>query len=143
MKMDELVLLKHTITHGSPNTIKEVSNELQAYWTFWEELTIEDGLVLKGTRIVIPKNKHNQILKMIHEGHLGLGKCKLQVKDTVYWPGINKQLEQLVLNCKLCLKYSKAKGKQPSNMSLDNWSQYIHGQRSQLIYSTSMVIHIY
>ena len=59
---DELVLLKHTITHGWPNTIKEVPNELQAYWAFWE-LTIEDGLVLKGTRIVIPKNKCNQILK--------------------------------------------------------------------------------
>ena len=55
---------------------------------------------------------------MIHKGHLGLGKCKLWVKDTVYWLGINEQLEQLVLNCELCLKYSKAKGKQPSNMSL-------------------------
>ena len=74
---DELVLLKHTITNGWLNTIKEVANELQAYWTFLEELTIKDGLVLKGTRIVIPKNKHNQILKMIHKGHLGLQKCKL------------------------------------------------------------------
>ena len=74
---DELALLKHTITQGWPNTIKEVPNELPAYWTFWEELTVEDGLVLKGTWIIIPKNKHNQILKMIHEGHLGLGKCKL------------------------------------------------------------------
>ena len=81
---DALVLLKHTITHGWPNTINEVPNKLPAYWTFQEELTIEDGLVLKGTRIVIPKNKQNQILKMIHEGHLGLGKCKLQDKDTVY-----------------------------------------------------------
>ena len=49
---------------------------LQAYWRLGE-LTIEDGLVLKGTRIVIPKNKHNRILNMIHEGHLCLGKCKL------------------------------------------------------------------
>ena len=57
--------------------LKEVPNELQAYWTFQEELTIEDGLKLKGTKILIPKNKHNQILKMIHECHLGLGKCKL------------------------------------------------------------------
>ena len=55
---------------------------------------------------------------MIHKGHLCLGKGKLQFKDTVDWPGINEQLEQLVLNCELCLKYSKAKGKQPSNMSL-------------------------
>ena len=55
---------------------------------------------------------------MIHEGHLGLGKCKLQIKDTVYWVGINEQLEKLVLNCELCLRYSKAKSKQPANMSL-------------------------
>ena len=68
---DELVLLKHTITRGWPNTIKEVPNELQAYWTFQEELTIKDGLVPIDTRIVLPKNKCNQILKMIHEGHLG------------------------------------------------------------------------
>ena len=102
---DELALLKHTITPGGPNTIKEVPNELPSYRTFQEELTVEDGLVLKGIRIIISKNKHNQILKMIHESHLGLGKCKLQVKDTVYWPGFNEQLEQLVLNCELCLEY--------------------------------------
>ena len=98
--------------------MKEVPSEIQAYWTFREELTVEDGLVLQGTRILIPKNKHKQILKMIHEGNLGLGNCKLWVKETVYWPGINEQLEELVLNCGLCLKYSKAKCNQPPNMSL-------------------------
>ena len=115
---DEMILLKYTITNRWPNFIKEVPPEIQAYWTFCKELTIEDGLVLKGTEIVIPKNKHKQILTMVHEGHLGLGKCKLWCKDTVYWLGINGQLEKLVLNCELCLKYSKAKDKQPANMSL-------------------------
>ena len=46
---DELILLKHTITNRWPNSIKEVPPEIQVYWTFQEELTIEDGLVLKGT----------------------------------------------------------------------------------------------
>ena len=115
---DELVLLKHTITIGWPNSIKEVPPEIQTYWTFREELTIEDGLVLKGTLIVIPKNKHKNILTVIHKGHLGLGKCKLQCKNMVYWPGINEQLEKLVWNCELCLKYSKSKIKQAPNMSL-------------------------
>ena len=115
---DKLILLKHTITNRWPNSIREVPSEIKAYWTFREELTIEDGLVLKGIQIVIPKNKCKQILTMLHEGHLGLGKCKLQCKDTVYWPGINEQLEKLVLNFELCLKYSKAKNKQLANMSL-------------------------
>ena len=46
---DELALLKHTITYGWPSTIREVPSELQAYWTFREELTFEDGIVLKET----------------------------------------------------------------------------------------------
>ena len=115
---DELILLKHMITNGWPNSIKEVPPEIQAYWMFWEELMIEDGLVLKCTQTVIPNNKHKQILVLIHEGHLGLGKCKLLCKDIVYWPGINEQLEKLVLNCELCLKYWKAKSKQVPNMLL-------------------------
>ena len=115
---DELILLKHMITNRWPNSIKEVSPEIEAYWTFQEELTIEDGLLLKGTQIGIPSNKHKQILAMIHKSHLGLGKCKLQSKDMVYWLGINDQLEKLVLNCELCLKYSNAKSKQAPNRSL-------------------------
>ena len=50
---DELALLKHTITQGWPSTIREVPNVLQPYCAFREELPVEDGLALKGTRFVI------------------------------------------------------------------------------------------
>ena len=59
---DELVLLKHIITQGWSSTIKEVPNVLQPYWTFREKLTVENGLVLKGTRIVIPNKKCEAVL---------------------------------------------------------------------------------
>ena len=35
-----------------------------------------DDLILKGDCIVIPSSKQNKILKAIHEGHLGIEKCK-------------------------------------------------------------------
>ena len=54
---DELALLKHTITQGWPSNIKEVPSVIPSYWTFREELTIEDGIILKGTRIIIPAKK--------------------------------------------------------------------------------------
>ena len=108
---DKPAILKHIIQQGWPKTIKEVPIKVQKYWTFREELTIEDGLVLKGTRIIIPNNKREEILKLIHEGHLGLNKCKMRAKETVYWPGINEQLGQLMLNCQLCLEYSRSKDK--------------------------------
>ena len=117
---DVLELLKEAITEGWPSNIEEVPSELQPYWTFREEITNEDGLTLKGTRIVIPNKKHEAILKLIHEGHLGLNKCKLHAKETVYWPGLNDQLDKPILNCGLCLKYSQAKCKQPPNMALEH-----------------------
>ena len=115
---DVLALLKQIITKGWPSNIKEVPSELQVYWTLREELAIEDGLILKETRMVIPNKKHESILKFIHEGHLGLNKCKLHAKETVYWPGMNDQLEKLILNCELCLKYPQSKCKQPPSMAL-------------------------
>ena len=108
---DNLAILKHIIQQGWPKTVKEVPQEIQKYWTFHEELTIEDRLILKGTRIMIPDKMREDILKQIHEGHLGLNKCQMRAKETVYWPGLNDQLENLILNCQLCLKYSKAKNK--------------------------------
>ena len=103
---------------GWSSSIKQVPQVLQPYWTLREELTVEDGLILKGTRIVIPARKHEGILKVIHGGHLGLNKSNLCAKDTVYWPGLNDQLEKLVLNCELCLKCSYSKGKQKPSLSL-------------------------
>ena len=106
---DEFAILKQTIMPGWPKNIKQVPPELQPYWTFREELTIEDDLILKGTRILIPNKQWQATLKQLHEGHLGINKCKLRAKETVYWPGLNNELENLVLNCELCLKYSTAK----------------------------------
>ena len=67
---------------------------------------------------MVPHKKCQAVLQLIHEGHLGLGKCKLRVKDTVYWPGLNDQLEKLVLNYELYLKYSHSKCKQKPSTSL-------------------------
>ena len=111
-------LAETQIMLGWPKSIKQVPPELQPFWTFREELTVEDGLILKGTRIVIPNKQCKAILKLLHEGHLGLNKCKLRDKEGVYWPGLNDQLEDLVLNCELCLKYSTAKYKLEPSLSL-------------------------
>ena len=52
-KDDTLALLKHTVQHGWPQTITELPPELHPYWTFREEISIEDGILLKGERIII------------------------------------------------------------------------------------------
>ena len=36
------------------------------------ELTVVDGLVLRGDRIVVPNTLQDKIVNIAHEGHLGI-----------------------------------------------------------------------
>ena len=62
-KDDTLALLKHNVQHGWPQTITELPPELRPYWTFREEISIEDGILLKGERIIIPAVDQPDILQ--------------------------------------------------------------------------------
>jgi len=72
-------LLKEVIFGGWPQKREECPQSLHDYWNFREELTIEDGLVLKGYHIVIPPTRP-EVLNIIHQGHLGQEKCLLQAR---------------------------------------------------------------
>ena len=77
------------------------------------------ALSWKAPRLLYQPRNIKLFLKLIYEGHFGLNKCKVRAKDTVYWPGLNDQLERLILNCELCLKYSHCKYNQEPSMPLD------------------------
>ena len=42
------------------------------------------------------------VLNQIHEGHMGVSKCRLRAWTSVYWPGINSEIEDLVRQCETC-----------------------------------------
>ena len=111
VKDDTLTLLKHTVQHGWPQTIAELPPELHPYWMFRDEITIEDGLLLKDEQLIIPSCDQPEILQQLHHGHLGLQKCLNRAKVTVYWPNLNNQLKEPVTNCAIYLKYSAANSK--------------------------------
>lgn len=77
------------------------------------ELTVVNGLLLKQNRIVIPRALRPDTLQRIHEGHLGIAKCKRRVRDTVYWPGINKDIDKLIARCDTCQENRYAQTKEP------------------------------
>ena len=47
--------LKHQIIKGWPFIRSECSSNLQNYWNYRDELSVLDGLVLKGTCIINPR----------------------------------------------------------------------------------------
>ena len=69
-------------------------------------LKIEDGLLLKGTRIIVPTGQRQDPIKQFHAGHLGLLKCLQRDKQTVYWPGLHDEIHELVKNCQTWITFS-------------------------------------
>ena len=72
-------------------------------------MTIEDGLLLKGTRIIVPNTLHPEMIQLLHTGHLRYEKCLNRAKQSMYWPGLYEELKELVTNCTTCLKFSSQK----------------------------------
>ena len=108
-----MALLRETIANGWPETRSECPETLAPYWTFRDELGVEDGVVLKGTRIVIPTTLRNSVLEKIHYAHQGMEKCKLRAKSSVYWPNMNKDIENTVSKCATCQQHQPAQIKEP------------------------------
>uniref|UniRef100_A0A3B1IFN4 Gypsy retrotransposon integrase-like protein 1 n=1 Tax=Astyanax mexicanus TaxID=7994 RepID=A0A3B1IFN4_ASTMX len=73
-------------------------------WAERAVLSTHNGLLLRGTRLVIPSVMRNSVQEKIHEGHQGIVKCRERAKQSVWWPGLSSQIEELVLNCTACVK---------------------------------------
>ncbi|PFX13349.1 Uncharacterized protein K02A2.6 [Stylophora pistillata] len=105
--------LRNVIHEGWPATREKCPQVLHDYWNFREELTIEDGLILKQERIVMPTTLRHDTLNTIHQGHLGQEKCLLRARSAVFWPGITRDVTNLVQDCATCQAYQRKQQKQP------------------------------
>ncbi len=96
-------------TGGWPDK-SQLQGELRHYWPDRAVLTVHDGLLLRGTRLVIPFVLQGDVLQRLHEGHLGVTKCRGRAKQTVWWPGLSSQLNDMIL--KLQNLHSREKERQ-------------------------------
>ena len=65
----ELVILKEIVHKGWPTSIKEVQEEVKPHWTYRDEITVDNGVVTKGQRIIIPSVLQEEILGKLHAAH--------------------------------------------------------------------------
>ena len=75
---------------------------LHPYWNFRDELTIESGILMKNSKVLIPETLKQKYLKQIHQGHQGIEACRSRAREFVFWININNDLKELVEKCDLC-----------------------------------------
>ena len=101
-------LLRHYIHMGWPIDHRMLLCELHTFWNYREDLSMENGLITKGARLIIPSTLRRKVLEQIHEGHLGIEKCMLKARDSVFWPGISNDIRETVEKCGICQASSRA-----------------------------------
>ena len=101
-------LLMQVVANGWPESKKDCHPLLVDYWSYMEEISAENGLLLKGQRLIVPEKLHNGVLQTIHEGHFGFEKLQLRARVAVFWPGITSDLLQTAQSCKVCQTFSRS-----------------------------------
>ena len=78
------------------------SPDIQPFSRVRDELSTCEGLLLRGTRIVMPKCLCRQTLSLAHEGHQGIVRTKQLLRQKVWWPGMDTEAETLIKECIPC-----------------------------------------
>ena len=101
----------HFVQSGWP---KHVESSLHPYFHRRLELSVLDGSLLWGNRVVVPPQGQKFVLYELHDAHLGITKMKALSRSYVWWPGITKAIESLVQSCLDCQKIRQSPAPLPS-----------------------------
>lgn len=100
-----ITLIKEYIANGWPDKKKAEFSTLP-FFKYRGEMTIYNDLLCYKNRIVIPDELRSKCLRNVHIGHQGVGRCRNRAKTSLWWPGIGKQIKNLIENCAICIKNS-------------------------------------
>ena len=73
---EHLQWLKGHIIAGWPESKDQTHKDIRAYWSFKDELTVIDGIIMKSRCIIIPERLKAQVLDQLHINHMGTEKNK-------------------------------------------------------------------
>ena len=49
----------------------------------------------------------------IHEGHLGIERCKARAREALYWPGMSSEITEMISRCSTCLEFRRKHQREP------------------------------
>ena len=95
-------LLGQAVSDGFPASKEKLNSQLLPFWKVRHELSVDDGLVLKGAQLVVPQAARPDTLARLHDSHQGIERTKRRARQTVWWPGITSDIINTVSSCNKC-----------------------------------------
>ena len=85
-----LCKVKRYTQQGWPEQLKsQEAAELKPFFHRKSELSLEDGIILWGNRVVIPSCFQTRVLEVLHATHIGISRMKSLACQFVWWPKLD------------------------------------------------------
>lgn len=78
------------------------TDEIKLFKIFSTELCFAGDILLRGTRIILPKVLRMKALELAHEGHPGMSVMKRRLRSKLWWPKMDENVESFVKKCRGC-----------------------------------------
>ncbi|XP_046744301.1 uncharacterized protein K02A2.6-like [Diprion similis] len=78
------------------------SDEIKPFFLRKNTLSVEQNCVIWENRVLVPDLLQKKVLDLLHEGHSGIVQTKMLARSFVWWPGIDKAIENLVKEWEFC-----------------------------------------
>jgi hypothetical protein len=98
-------------------TVSAKTLELTPFYIRRSELSIHQGCLMWGGRVIVPQKLRQRILDQLHEAHSGVVKMKSLARSYVWWPGIDADIEKITQACQGCMNTQK----EPAKVPLHPW----------------------
>ncbi|CAG4976944.1 unnamed protein product [Colias eurytheme] len=98
---------------GWPHTKALLDGSAKVYWDIRDEFHVIKNIAFKNHRVIIPTSLRKEMINRIHEGHLGIDKCKNRARDVMWWPGMSADIERAVRRCGVCAQHRAEQPREP------------------------------
>ncbi|GBO01307.1 Uncharacterized protein K02A2.6 [Araneus ventricosus] len=112
-KSDPVVQELKSLLECGWDSSKGVSLSAKKYLQYKDELHFVHDLLLKLDLIVVPESMRREILNRLHEGHFGIVKTISMARACVFWPGISKDIKEMIEKCPVCAKFQIGNAPEP------------------------------
>ena len=108
-----LQTLSHFIQNGWPRHSCIIPAQVRPFFDFCDELCVENNIIMRGCRAVIPASLHFEYLKTLHKGHPGIECTKRRARESVFWLSLNEDIETTIQACSICNSLKPHQQKEP------------------------------
>ena len=99
---EDLQSLVQVVQKGWPEMKAALPAPVKQYFQLRDELSVQDGVLFRGNRVIIPRSMRADTLKKIHQSHIGINGCLRRARECLYWPSMSSEVKNYISRCTTC-----------------------------------------